>query len=96
MKKPKMKRIDYLTNVLTILREEKIGLLESATLLAIASGHDTKQTIIKRTGQHPESLTARIRHLRKKGLISSTWTSEGTQCHDLTTAGVKLCHKILS
>ena len=91
-----MKRIDYLTNVLTILREEKIGLLESTTLLAIASGHDTKQAIIKRTGQNGGSLTARIRHLRCKNLIFSTWTSEGIQKHDLTTEGVKLCHKILS
>jgi DNA-binding PadR family transcriptional regulator len=91
-----MKRIDYITLVLATIGHAKVGLLESATLLCIASGYASKQSIIKRTGQHPESLTARIRHLRGKGLIKSIWTSEGTQSHSLTSKGIDLVAEILN
>ena len=91
-----MKRIDYIIRTLNVLGSERIGLLEAATLLTIANGADTKQEILKQTTQHPESLTARIRHLRGKGLIQSIWTSDGTQSHSLTSKGIDLVAEILN
>ena len=85
-----MKKIDFLQQTLSRFGQYKIGLAELIDLLSVAKGLKTKSEVSAVSGRDERVTMTRLRHLRLKGLIESSYNKDGSKIYTLTKLGEKI------